>query len=272
MPRVPTGSTSCYESSVARDIRPGSSWRWRVHCRVCPGRLGGGACAGNGACRPSRSGRWTGVSPAQSRRPGRARVAGWSKRLSCGRLGVPLAGVLIRLGTGPTLLGGPDTGLDDRTYTQFVRDTFGPETTASIPGLHPGDPTRFAARLRFLSGPGPNALADLAISSYRVALRGPCRSGPRCRPGRKLGRRHAGAGQRAGRARVRRVDLAGLAPSHAWVPSDSTWRPGPPVTGPRSSFAGSASPTITSRTTWRRTPRARRPGPRSARSRTAHRG
>ena len=36
----------------------------------------------------------------------------------------PVAGLLIRLGPGPTLLGTPDTGMDDSTFERFVRETF----------------------------------------------------------------------------------------------------------------------------------------------------
>ena len=42
---------------------------------------------------------------------------------------------MIRLGPGPTLLGTPDTGLDDTTYKKFIHDTFGPEATRGIPGV-----------------------------------------------------------------------------------------------------------------------------------------
>src|SRR5262249_13512063 len=65
-----------------------------------------------------------------------------------------LTGVLIRLGPGPTLLGGPDTGFDDATYTRFVRETFDAETARTIPGLAAADPDRFAARAGFLAGSG----------------------------------------------------------------------------------------------------------------------
>ncbi|MHB1561380.1 MAG: hypothetical protein ACYC61_28365, partial [Isosphaeraceae bacterium] len=44
-------------------------------------------------------------------------------------------GLVIRLGQGPTLLGTPDTGIDDATYARFVRETFNGETTRTIPGL-----------------------------------------------------------------------------------------------------------------------------------------
>ena len=41
-----------------------------------------------------------------------------------------LTGLLVRLGPGPTLLGGPDTGLDDATFARFVRETFDAEDRA----------------------------------------------------------------------------------------------------------------------------------------------
>jgi hypothetical protein len=61
--------------------------------------------------------------------------------------GVPrVSGILLRLGSGPTLLGSPDTGIDDETFTRFVRETFGPGGSDGIPGLGHDDPERFAAR------------------------------------------------------------------------------------------------------------------------------
>ena len=68
--------------------------------------------------------------------------------------GMAFSGILIQLGPGPTLLGNPDTGLDDDTFARFVHDTFGPETAGEIPGLGTVDPTRFATRSKFLAGVG----------------------------------------------------------------------------------------------------------------------
>jgi hypothetical protein len=65
-----------------------------------------------------------------------------------------LIGLLIRLGPGPTLLGGPDTGLDDPTFARFVREMFDPEPARSVPGLDTTDPDRFAARSKYLAGLG----------------------------------------------------------------------------------------------------------------------
>ncbi len=55
-------------------------------------------------------------------------------------------GLVIRLGPGPTLLGTPDTGIDDATFERFVRETFSQETARKIPGLGSDDPGRFAVR------------------------------------------------------------------------------------------------------------------------------
>src|SRR6185312_12961830 len=68
--------------------------------------------------------------------------------------GLGFAGVLIRLGRGPTLLGTPDTGMDDDAYARFVTETFGAEVAKEIPGLGTTDPDRFAARSKYLAGVG----------------------------------------------------------------------------------------------------------------------
>jgi hypothetical protein len=127
-----------------------------------------------------------------------------------------LAGVLIRLGPGPTLLGGPDTGFDDATYARFVRETFDAETARGVPGLDPGRPDRFAARTEFLAGSG--RMPWLTWRSRRVAaLYAELAEAVRAAaPGALLavvtpGLENSPAGQEA-----RRVDLAGLRPSHAW--------------------------------------------------------
>ena len=132
-----------------------------------------------------------------------------------GRVG--LAGLLIQLGPGPTLLGTPDTGMDDDTFARFVQETFGPETAEGIPGLGTTDPEPVRRAVEVPGRRGPDALADLAIPRDRRAL---CRAG-RGRTGR-VARRDAGAGDAGPRSAARRaprrtrVDLAGLAPSQAW--------------------------------------------------------
>jgi hypothetical protein len=127
-----------------------------------------------------------------------------------------LAGVLIRLGPGPTLLGGPDTGFDDATYARFVRETFDAATARGVPGLDPARPGRFTARAEFLAGAG--RMPWLLWRSRRIAaLYAELAEAVRAAaPGSLLavvtpGLENSPAGQEA-----RRVDLAGLRPSHAW--------------------------------------------------------
>ncbi|WP_165227121.1 hypothetical protein [Aquisphaera insulae] len=130
--------------------------------------------------------------------------------------GGKVAGILLRLGTGPTLLGSPDTGIDDDTFSRFVRETFGPETAASIPGTDAVDPNRFAARSKYLLGVGrmpwltwrSRAIAAL-YAELAEAARGVAPDASLALATPSL---HGGA---AG-AEARRADLAGLAPSQAW--------------------------------------------------------
>ena len=125
------------------------------------------------------------------------------------------AGVLVRLGPGSTLPGGPDSGLDDATYARFLAATYEPGPSAR-PGQGSADPGRFEARARFVEGSGRlpwlswrarevasvySSLADEARrASPRAAL---AVATPALEPGP--------AGEEA-----RRVDLAGLDPGQAW--------------------------------------------------------
>lgn len=65
-----------------------------------------------------------------------------------------LAGVLIRMGDGPTLLGSPESGLDDATYARFVAEMFDAEQGRRVPGRGTTEPGRYATRRTFLAGPG----------------------------------------------------------------------------------------------------------------------
>jgi hypothetical protein len=136
--------------------------------------------------------------------------------LSAERGRTPPRGVLIRLGPGPTLLGGPGTGLDDTTYARFVGRMFEGAAARGVPGLRADDPNRFAARHQFLTQAGRvpwltwrcRELAALytelaqavrqAVPEAILAVATPVLDdGP--------------AGEEA-----RRADLAGLPPSQAW--------------------------------------------------------
>ena len=127
-----------------------------------------------------------------------------------------LAGVLVRLGPGSTLPGGPDSGLDDATYARFVAAKFEPGPAARVPGRGPDDPGRFEARARFVEGAGK--LPWLAWRAREVAglYAGLADAARSAAPGATLAvatpaRDSGPAGDEA-----RRVDLAGLGPIQAW--------------------------------------------------------
>jgi hypothetical protein len=68
-----------------------------------------------------------------------------------------LQGLAVRLGSGPTVLGPPDTGLDDTTYAAFIQDTFSASEAKNVPGLDPQKRDRLADRAAFVTGPGKSA-------------------------------------------------------------------------------------------------------------------
>ena len=111
------------------------------------------------------------------------------------------AGLVIRLGPGPTLLGTPDTGLDDATYQKFTHDTFGPETAREIPGVESTDPDRFAVRSTYLAGKGRMpwlSWRSKEIAALYAELNATMRAN---RAGCASRGRHAGPGRRPGRHR-----------------------------------------------------------------------
>jgi hypothetical protein len=143
----------------------------------------------------------------------KARVA---EAISKRRTEPALQGLLIRLGTGPTLLGTPDTGFDDATYERFIHETFGPELAKEIPGLGKTDPGRFEERLRYLTGIGRVpwlTWRSRAIASLYSELAQCVRESS---PGAELAVATPTLDQGASGAEARRVDLAGLSPVQAW--------------------------------------------------------
>ena len=127
-----------------------------------------------------------------------------------------LAGLLIRLGPRPTLLGSPDTGLDDETFARFVSETFGPGVAQNVPGLNPNDPNRFAARAQFLAGSGRMpwlTWRSRGIAALYAELGATAR---RAAPGVTLAVATPGLDAGPAGLEARRVDLAGLDPNHAW--------------------------------------------------------
>jgi hypothetical protein len=154
------------------------------------------------------------VREAMKRRVASALTQGQSGRNEAARASRP--GLLIRLGPGPTLLGTPDTGLDDATFERFVRETFSAETARDIPGLSVTGPQRFAARSRYLAGVGRMpwlTWRSRAIAALYAEL---AEAAQAQAPGSVLAlvTPMLDAGP-AGRE-ARRVDRAGLAPSQAW--------------------------------------------------------
>ena len=127
-----------------------------------------------------------------------------------------VAGLVIRLGPGPTLLGTPDTGLDDATFERFVHETFSPETANGIPGLANADPDRFAVRSRYLAGVGRMpwlTWRSRAIAALYAELAEAARTAV---PGAVLAVVTPGLDGGPAGTEARRVDRAGLIPSQAW--------------------------------------------------------
>lgn len=127
-----------------------------------------------------------------------------------------LAGVLIRLGSGATLLGSPDTGFDDTTFTRFVREAFDPETGRNVPGVAAADPGRFALRARFLAGSGRQPWLTWRSKQIAALYGGLAEAVRGASPGLVLTVATPALGESPAGTEARRADQAGLAPSLAW--------------------------------------------------------
>ena len=127
-----------------------------------------------------------------------------------------LTGILIRLGPGPTLLGGPDTGFDDATYARFVRETFDAETARGVPGLDAAGPARFATRARFLAGSGRMPWLTWRSRGIAALYTELAEAVRKAAPGALLMVATPGLEDDPAGHEARQVDLAGLDPSHAW--------------------------------------------------------
>jgi hypothetical protein len=125
-------------------------------------------------------------------------------------------GLLIRLGSGPTLLGTPDTGLDDATFERFVHETFNPETARGIPGLGNTEADRFAARSRYLAGVGRMPWLNWRASAIAALYAELALAAQTAAPGAILAVVTPELDASPAGAEARRVDRAGLAPSQAW--------------------------------------------------------
>ena len=140
--------------------------------------------------------------------------------LTRSRTGTPApkssAGLLIRMGPGPTLLGTPETGVDDATFERFVRETFSPETARAVPGLGSDDPDRFAARLRYLAGVGRMPWLTWRSRAVAALYAELAEAAEAAVPGAVLAVVTPGLDGGPAGVAARRVDLAGLDPSQAW--------------------------------------------------------
>jgi hypothetical protein len=128
-----------------------------------------------------------------------------------------LVGVLVRLGPGCTLPGAPDTGLDDRTYGQFLRAMFRPEDAGALPGPEAGDPDRFAARQRFLAGAGAAPWLSWRAREVAALYAELARAARREAGGAILAVATPGLDDGPAGAEARRHDRAGLSPDRAWL-------------------------------------------------------
>ncbi len=127
-----------------------------------------------------------------------------------------LQGVLIRIGPGPTVLGLPDTGLDDQTFARFVAAKFDPDAAKKVPGLGGEAANRFALRQQFLAGPGRLPWLSWRAQELGGVYRELARAVAKAAPGASLVVStpvldDGPAGQEA-----RRGDRAGLPPLLAW--------------------------------------------------------
>lgn len=132
------------------------------------------------------------------------------KRRAC------VAGLLVELGEGPTLLGGPDTGFDDATFERFVRAT-GLEGARVGPGLSADDPGRFAARYQFLSGPGRRPWLTWRAKEVGALYAELAHAVDQAAPGALLAVATPGVDRGAAGEEARRNDLAGAPPHEAWA-------------------------------------------------------
>ncbi len=127
-----------------------------------------------------------------------------------------LLGVLVRLGPGSTLLGGPDSGLDDATFARFVAAAFERGPSARVPGQGSADPGRYETRARYVEASG--RLPWLAWRAREIAATylGLAEAARRAAPGATLAVSTPGLEPGPAGDEARRVDLAGLGPSQAW--------------------------------------------------------
>jgi len=127
-----------------------------------------------------------------------------------------LAGVLIRLGPGATLPGGPEAGADDATFGRFARAMFDPEVARGIKGLGADAPGRFAARAEFLAGAGRLPWLTWRAREVGALYEELGAAARKAAPGTLLAVATPGLDDGPAGQEARRADGAGLPPAQAW--------------------------------------------------------
>ncbi|HEY2156067.1 MAG TPA: hypothetical protein VGH33_10590, partial [Isosphaeraceae bacterium] len=127
-----------------------------------------------------------------------------------------VAGVLIRLGPGSTLLGRPDSGLDDATFARFVAAKFDPGPARAIPGLEGDDNARFEARARFLDGDGQKPWLAWRAAELAGVYAELAEAAAQAAPGARLAVATPDLDSGVVGEEIRRLDRVGLGPSQAW--------------------------------------------------------
>ena len=127
-----------------------------------------------------------------------------------------VSGLLVRLGPGSTLLGRPDTGLDDATFAQFVAEMFDPGLARGIPGLGLSDAGRFEARARFIEGAGQKPWLAWRARELAAVYAEMAEAARRAAPGVLFAVATPDLDAGAVGEEVRRLDRLGLGPAQAW--------------------------------------------------------
>jgi hypothetical protein len=127
-----------------------------------------------------------------------------------------LSGLLIRLGPGATLLGRPDTGLDDTSFSRFVAAMFDPGLARSIPGHGADDVGRFEARARFLEVKGQKPWLAWRSRELAAVYADLAESARLASPGMTLAVTTPDLDSGSVGDEIRRLDRVGLGPAQAW--------------------------------------------------------
>ncbi len=127
-----------------------------------------------------------------------------------------LHGVVIRMGAGPTILGLPDTGLDDLTYAAFVRENFPAQEAGRVPAKGTDAPGRFSTRAQFVTTAARTVWLDWRADKLGQVYADWARGVETLAPGLLLGVVTPGVDDGPAGLSARRAERAGLTPDSAW--------------------------------------------------------